>query len=244
LRGKATQSNRFSKPATGAALPWWPWQNVVLYSADPSLNPGSGGYLCTMIQIDQVLLSDEVVEAKFVCDLAKCKGGCCEDGDAGAPVADEEMEIIRKNLEVILPYLTAEGRAELLRQGLFVQDGEFGWVTPVINGGICAYGFRDERGIIKCGIEAAYNDGKLDWKKPISCHLFPIRLNETDTYTMVNYEPREVLCKPACAFGKKLKVPVYQFLKEALVRKFGLEFYDTLHQLAVEHFDAAPEKKK
>lgn len=197
-----------------------------------------------MIQIDQVLLSDEVVEAKFVCDLAKCKGGCCEDGDAGAPVTDEEMEIIRKNLEVILPYLTAEGRAELLRQGLFVQDGEFGWVTPVINGGICAYGFRDERGIIKCGIEAAYNDGKLDWKKPISCHLFPIRLNETDTYTMVNYEPREVLCKPACAFGKKLKVPVYQFLKEALVRKFGTEFYDTLHQLAVEHFDAAPEKRK
>jgi hypothetical protein len=197
-----------------------------------------------MIQIDQVLLSDEVVEAKFVCDLSRCKGGCCEDGDAGAPVTEEEMQIVRENLPAILPYLTAEGKTELDKQGLFVQDDEFGWVTPVINSGLCAYGLRDDKGIIKCGIEAAYNDGKLGWKKPISCHLFPIRLIESNMYTMVNYEPREVLCKPACAFGKKLKIPVYQFLKEALVRKFGTEFYDTLHQIAVEHFDTTQPKRK
>lgn len=190
-----------------------------------------------MIQIDNVVLADEVVEAKFVCDLSKCKGGCCEDGDAGAPVTEEEMEIVRENLAAILPYLTAEGRLELERQGLFTHDEEFGWVTPVMKSGLCAYGLRDANGIIKCGIEAAYNDGRLGWKKPISCHLFPIRLVETNGYTMANYEPRDVLCKPACAFGKKLKVPVYQFLKEPLVRKFGQEFYDTLHQIAVEHFD-------
>lgn len=197
-----------------------------------------------MIQIDQVLLSDDVVEAKFVCDLARCKGGCCEDGDAGAPVTEEEMQIVQENLPEILPYLTTEGRAELKKQGLFVHDEEFGWVTPVINSGLCAYGHRDAHGIIKCGIEAAYNDGKIGWKKPISCHLFPIRLTESGEYTMANYEPREVLCKPACAFGKKLKVPVYQFLKEPLIRKFGAEFYETLHQLAIEHFDVKETNRK
>lgn len=207
-------------------------------------NPAIRSYLCTMIQIDNVLLADEVVEAKFVCDLSRCKGGCCEDGDAGAPVTEEEMEIVRKHLAAIIPYLTAEGRMELERQGLFVHDDEFGWVTPVIKSGLCAYGFRDEAGIIKCGIEAAYNDGKLDWKKPISCHLFPIRLIESNGYTMANYEPREVLCKPACAFGKKLKVPVYQFLQEPLIRKFGQEFYETLHQIAIEHFNVKTPNRK
>jgi hypothetical protein len=196
-----------------------------------------------VIAIDNILISDEVVEAQFVCDLQKCKGGCCEDGDAGAPLEQDEMKIIEDNLETVLPYLTQEGIAEIKRQGKFYYDKEFGWVTPTINGGLCAYGFRDKQGIIKCGFEAAYNDGKLSWKKPISCHLFPIRLTESKQYTMVNYEPREVLCNPACAFGKKLKVPVYQFLKEPIERKFGAEFYDTLHQIAVEHFDQKANKK-
>ena len=196
-----------------------------------------------MIAIDNVLVSDEVVEAKFVCDLQKCKGGCCEDGDAGAPLEQDEMKIIEDSFETVVPYLTQEGLAEIKRQGKFLYDKEFGWVTPTINGGLCVYGFRDEQGIIKCGFEAAYNEGKLGWKKPISCHLFPIRLTETKQYTMVNYEPREVLCNPACAFGKKLKVPVYQFLKEPIERKFGPEFYNTLHQIAVEYFDQKADKK-
>lgn len=197
-----------------------------------------------LIAIDKVLISDEVVEARFVCDLHKCKGGCCEDGDAGAPLEADEMKIIEENYEHIKPYLTKEGLAEIEKQGKFVFDQEFGWVTPTINNTLCAYGFRDAQGIIKCGIEAAYYDGKLDWKKPISCHLFPIRLNETKAYTMVNYEPREVLCQPGCALGKKAKMPVYQFLKEALIRKFGTEFYNTLHEVAVSHFEEKPEKKK
>jgi hypothetical protein len=196
-----------------------------------------------VIAIDNILVSDEVVEAKFVCDLQKCKGGCCEDGDAGAPLEQEEMKIIEDNFEAVVPYLTKEGLDEIKRQGKFLYDKEFGWVTPTINGGLCVYGFRDEQGIIKCGFEAAYNDGKLGWKKPISCHLFPIRLTESKQYTMVNYEPREVLCNPACAFGKKLKVPVYQFLKEPIERKFGAEFYNTLHQIAVEYFDQKADKK-
>ena len=197
-----------------------------------------------MIAIDNVLVSDDVVEAKFVCDLHKCKGGCCEDGDAGAPLEKAEKKIIDENFDVIKPYLTAEGLREIGRQGKYLYDTEFGWVTPTINGKICAYGTRDKNGIIKCGIEAAYYDGKLDWKKPISCHLYPIKVSQGKVYTNVNYEPRDVLCKPGCALGKKLKMPVYQFLKEALVRKFGTHFYEALEHVAAEHFENNEQRKK
>ncbi|HVK97990.1 MAG TPA: DUF3109 family protein, partial [Flavisolibacter sp.] len=110
-------------------------------------------------------------------------------------------------------------------------------VTPTVEGKICAYGYRDEKKIIKCAIEQAYYDEKLTWKKPISCHLYPIRINDGKEYTMLNYEPRETLCSAACTFGERLKVPVYQFLKEPLIRKFGESFYNALHQVAVEHFE-------
>ena len=196
-----------------------------------------------MIAIDNVLISDDVIEAKFVCDLHKCKGGCCEDGDAGAPLEKDERNIIDENFEAIRPYLTREGAAEIERKGHYLYDREFGWVTPTVNGKICAYGYRDRQGIIKCGIEQAYYDGKLNWKKPISCHLYPIKTSKVKEFTNVNYEPREVLCSPACAMGKKLKVPVYQFLKDALVRKFGADFYEALHQVAVEHFEEGKPKK-
>lgn len=196
-----------------------------------------------MIAIENVLVSDDVVEAQFVCDLHKCKGGCCEDGDAGAPLEKEEKQVIDKHYEDIKPYMSKEGLREVERQGKYVYDREFGWVTPTIDGKICAYGYRDHQGIIKCAIEAAYYDGKLGWKKPISCHLYPIRISKSRVYTNVNYEPRDVLCKPGCALGKKLKMPVYIFLKEAIIRKFGDEFYNTLHQVATEHFDEGKKKK-
>jgi len=191
-----------------------------------------------LIAIDNVLVSDDVIEAKFVCDLHKCKGGCCEDGDAGAPLEKKEMQIIEENFKQIAPYLSSEGSDVIKNKGKFLYDKEFGWVTPTINNAICAYGFRDKQGIIKCGIEAAYNDGKLNWKKPISCHLFPIKTTRTKDYTMLNYEPREVLCNPGCVLGKKVKMPVYQFLKESLIRKFGEAFYNTLHQIALDYFEA------
>lgn len=188
------------------------------------------------------MISDEVVQAKFVCDLHKCKGGCCEDGDAGAPLQPEEKKILDEHFEVIKPYLTREGLQEIERVGKYLYDREFGWVTPTVHGKICAYGFRDGQGIIKCGIEQAFYDGKLQWKKPVSCHLYPIKITKNKEYTMVNYEPRETLCKPACVLGKKLKLPVYQFLKEALIRKFGEDFYDALHQVALEYFEEEHKK--
>ncbi len=190
-----------------------------------------------VIEIDKVLVSDEVVKAQFVCDLVKCKGGCCEDGDAGAPLTDEETEILNAVFETVKPYLTEEGIAEIEKKGRYCYDKAFGWVTPTINGKMCAYGFRDGKGIIKCGIEQAYIDGKLPWKKPISCHLYPIKTKKTNTYELVNYEPRETLCSPACRLGKKLQVPVYVFLKEALIRKFGEEFYILLEQIAEQYYN-------
>lgn len=189
-----------------------------------------------MIEIDNILVSDEVVKAQFVCDLIKCKGGCCEDGDAGAPLSKEETQILEDNFETLKPYITKEGMEEIERKGKFYYDRSFGWVTPTINGKICAYGFYDNKGIIKCGIEQAYLDGKISWKKPITCHLYPIKTKKTKTYELVNYEPRETLCSPGCKLGKKLQVPVYTFLKEALIRKYGEEFYTLLDQIANQYY--------
>jgi len=187
-----------------------------------------------MIAIDNILVSDEVVEEQFVCDLNKCKGGCCVDGDAGAPLNVDELAKIDEVFDAVFSYLTEEGKSELARQGKYVFDKEFGWVTPTINGSICVYGITDEKGIVKCGIEQAYNDGKVQWKKPISCHLYPIRIKQSKNKKTdyVNYEPREDLCSGGCSLGKKLKVPAYVFLKDAIIRKYGEEFYNTLDATA------------
>ena len=187
-----------------------------------------------MIAIDNILVSDEIISEQFVCDLNKCKGGCCVDGDAGAPLADEELKNINEVYDAVLPYLTEESKMELKRQGKYVYDREFGWVTPTIASKVCVYGITDKNGIVKCGIEQAYNDGKVKWKKPISCHLFPIRIQKSKNKQTdyVNYEPREDLCQAACSLGKKLKVPVYVFLKDALIRKYGTEFYESLEATA------------
>jgi len=187
-----------------------------------------------MIAIDNILISDEIVSEQFVCDLNKCKGGCCVDGDAGAPLNKDELAKINDVYNAVLPYLTEESKKELERQGKYVYDKEFGWVTPTIEGKVCVYGIVDKKGIVKCGIEQAYNDGKVQWKKPISCHLFPIRIKQSRNKQTdyVNYEPREDLCSAACSLGEKLKVPVYVFLKDALTRKYGTEFYETLEATA------------
>ena len=187
-----------------------------------------------MIAIDKTLISDLVVEEQFVCDLHRCKGGCCEDGDAGAPLEKGELDKLNQFYEKIKPYLTREGVAEIEQRGRYHYDREFGWVTPTIEGKMCAYGYRNKNGIIMCGIEQAYLDGKINWKKPISCHLYPIKIKKSkkEDIEYVNYEPREQMCQPACVLGKKLKVPAYVFLKDALIRKYGEEFYATLEATA------------
>ncbi len=181
-----------------------------------------------MIAIDHVLLSDEIVEEEFVCDLNSCKGGCCVDGDCGAPLTEAETEILAKIYPKVKAYLPEAYVAEIERQGTHVMDDEYGYVTPTVNGGICVYAYTDDAGIVKCGIEKAWNEGVIDFRKPISCHLYPIRVKERDGYELVNYAPRKRLCKPACKLGRQLKVPVYKFLKEPIIRKYGEEFYKAL----------------
>jgi len=189
-----------------------------------------------MIVIDNILISDDVAEKQFVCDLSKCKGACCEEGDAGAPLDETELDIILEQYEKIKPYLTRAAIAEIEKKGKYVYNKEFGWVTPTLGNDreICVYGSRDEKGIIKCAFEQAYYDGLIAWKKPISCHLFPIIISKgkKGNHDRINYEPREKSCNPACALGKKLQVPVYEFLKEPLTRKYGEEFYNAMDKAA------------
>jgi hypothetical protein len=199
-----------------------------------------------VIVIENVLISDEVVQKQFVCDLAKCKGGCCEEGDAGAPLEATELDLMVELYEKIKPYLTPESILEIERKGKYVYHKEFGWVTPTLGSDheICVYGTRDEKGIIKCAFEQAYYDGVIGWKKPISCHLFPVisKKGKSGNYDRINYEPREKLCNPACGLGKKLKVPVYEFLKEPLIRLYGEEFYKALEAVAKENGILSEEK--
>ena len=188
-----------------------------------------------MLAIDNKLISDEVVLEHFVCDLSKCKGGCCEDGDAGAPLTDEELDDVLESFDAAKPYMTPEGVAVVEKVGKYVYDKDFGWVTPSINDGLCAYGYKDKKGVIMCSFEQAYNNGLTKWKKPISCHLYPIKISKSKIdpdIEYLNYEPREVLCSGGCKLGDKLKVPAYVFLKDALIRKYGEEFYEGLESSA------------
>ena len=182
-----------------------------------------------MIAIDNALISDSVIEEQFVCDLNKCKGGCCEDGDAGAPLETEELAYLTEFYETIKAYMTPEGIKETEKVGKYIYDQEFGWVTPTINSKVCAYGYRDQVGIIKCAIEQAYNDDKISWKKPISCHLYPIRVTTKKNFEALNYHKWHI-CSPACSLGKELQVPVYKFLKDPLIRKYGAEWYSELEK--------------
>ncbi|MDB5227561.1 MAG: hypothetical protein JWN78_1754 [Bacteroidota bacterium] len=187
-----------------------------------------------MILIDDILVSDDVVKKQFVCNLTKCKGVCCVEGDSGAPVEEAETKILTEIFPAIRKYLTPEGVKAIEKQGAFVDepDDEYtAYATPLINGAACAYVNYEKDGVISCGIEKAWKEGATTFRKPISCHLYPIRIKPMETVTAVNYDVWNI-CSDACTLGKKLKVPVYAFLKDALVRKFGQEFYDTLDQVA------------
>lgn len=187
-----------------------------------------------MLAIDNVLISEEIVSSQFVCDLDACQGGCCVDGDAGAPLTLEEASLLEEIFSKIAYALTSEGKAVIQQEGTSLKHDSYGMVTPTIGGKMCAYGYL-EQGVVKCGIEKAHAEGHISFKKPISCHLYPIRILQTQEYEALNFEPRETLCHPGCILGERLKVPVYQFLKQAIIRKYGEEFYQVLDQLAQIH---------
>jgi hypothetical protein len=192
-----------------------------------------------MILIDNKLISDEVIEEKFVCNLAACKGACCVAGDAGAPVEKAEATLLEQDIENIKPFLTADGVKAIEKQGVTVRntsDRSYKIKTPLMKGGACAYTVFDKKGVARCGIEKAYESGATSFHKPVSCHLYPIRITRTKDMEYLNYDEWDI-CAPACALGEKLKVPVYRFLKNALERKYGQEFYKTLEE-TVKHLKA------
>lgn len=184
-----------------------------------------------MFQLGKTIVSEEIIENDFVCNLTACKGACCVDGNAGAPVADDETDTLRDIFDQVRPYLRPEGIAAIEEQGPYVKGDDGEWETPLVNGNECAYVTFSDQGVAKCGIEEAYEQGAVSWKKPISCHLYPVRVREYTELTAVNYHKWEI-CDPACALGEELKVPIYKFVKEALIRKFGADWYAELEEVA------------
>lgn len=188
-------------------------------------------YLCLMFQLGKTIVSEDIIEKDFLCNLSACKGACCIDGDAGAPLEIEETKILEDIYPTIKPFLRKEGIAAIEKQGVFITT-EFGdFETPLINDADCAYVIFDKKGTALCAIEEAYNQGEIKWKKPVSCHLYPIRVKDYSEFSAVNYDKWEI-CDDACTLGKELQVPVYKFVKEALIRKFGEDWYAELENVA------------
>ena len=185
-----------------------------------------------MIAIENTLVSEDILEKKFVCDLNACKGACCVAGDSGAPLDKEELDVLDSVVEKVKPYMTKKGLKAIEKNGSFVVDGDGDFTTTLVAPGEeCAFVYFDEQNIAKCAIEKAYLEKKINWQKPISCHLYPIRIKKTKTYDAVNYDRWEI-CKPACSCGEKLNVPVYKFLKTPLIRKYGNKWFKQLEQTA------------
>ena len=183
-----------------------------------------------MFELGKTVASEEILEREFVCNLQACKGGCCVDGNAGAPVEEEETHILEEIYPKVKPFLRPEGVAAIESQGTYVKGEDGEWETPLLNGAECAYVIYRE-GIALCGIEAAHRAGAISWKKPVSCHLYPVRIREYTQLTAVNYHQWHI-CDPACDLGAELQVPIYKFVKEALIRKFGEAWYAELEEVA------------
>lgn len=177
-----------------------------------------------MIEIGRTIISRDVFKQKFVCDLLKCKGGCCVEGESGAPLTKEEAALIEQEYPHFEKYLPEKHREEVKKQGFSVVDKDNDTVTPLVDKKQCAYSYSDEKGIIKCSIEKAYMEGNSSFRKPVSCHLYPIRITEYKRFDAVNYEEIDI-CKPGRECGKSMQVPLYRFLKEPLIRKYGEEWY-------------------
>ncbi len=180
-----------------------------------------------MLQIDDTIISLDLLDQRFVCDLNTCKGICCIEGDDGAPLEEDEVKIIEELLPIIWDDLTDKSKQVIKKQGVSYIDSDGEPVTSIVNGDECVFTYTDEQGQCKCAIEKAYREGKTDFYKPISCHLYPVRLQQYDSYTAVNYHHWSV-CDCARTLGGKVGVPVYQFLKEPLIRKFGKEWFEQL----------------
>ena len=197
-------------------------------------------YSSMIIEIEDKLVSQELFDKHFVCNLSACKGACCVEGDDGAPLTMDEVELIENHIDDIKPYMTEAGIDMVDRKGVFYMDRDNEPVTALVKGKDCVFVTLDAQGITKCGIEQAYREEKIPFNKPISCHLYPIRVKKYAKFESLNYD-RWPICKPACQLGEELKVPVFKFLKEPLIRKYGAEFYAELEKVSkeIENFNQA-----
>ncbi|WOC41103.1 DUF3109 family protein [Polaribacter sp. HL-MS24] len=189
-----------------------------------------------MFQLGKTIVSEEIIEKDFVCNLSACKGACCVAGEAGAPLDKEEIKILEEIYPKVKPFLRKEGIAVIEKEGTSISNEWNELETPLINGADCAYVIFDNKKTALCGIEEAYNSGVINWKKPLSCHLYPIRVKDYSEFSAVNYHKWEI-CDDACSLGKELQVPVYKFVKQALVRKFGQDWYHELEKVAEKHLN-------
>lgn len=179
-----------------------------------------------MLIVEDCIVSEDIADSLFCCALDKCKGQCCVEGDAGAPLEEVEIPVLQQILPKLKPYMTVEGLEVVQRQGVSDTDPDLNPCTPLVNGRECAFTvWRD--GTAMCAIEQAYNDGVISFRKPVSCHLYPIRVDDYGEFRAVNYHRWDV-CRCAVAEGRAAGMPLYRYLEEPLVRKFGREWYDEL----------------
>ncbi|GAB6008023.1 DUF3109 family protein [Dysgonomonas reticulitermitis] len=187
-----------------------------------------------MFQINDTIVASDIIEESFICNLSVCKGECCVEGDSGAPLENEEVKIIEDLLPQVWDDLSPEAQNIIKQQGVAYKDGDGEMVTSIVNGKDCVFTYYDEYGVCKCAIEKAYRERRVSFYKPISCHLYPIRLQKYKSFTAVNYH-RWGICKAATLLGKKEEVRIYQFLKEPLIRRFGEDWYNELTLVADEY---------
>lgn len=186
-----------------------------------------------MLLIGNTMVDPKIATRSFVCHLEKCKGACCVSGKQGAPLEIEEVEFLKENQEVLLPFLTPEGRKALEQQGTSVSPVRGKFYTPLITGKnskACAYICYDEKGITQCAIEVAFHQQKISFQKPISCHLYPLRRQKKTPWEFLYYEDWEI-CASACELGKQLSIPLYQFLQKPLIRCYGKDWYEKLIEI-------------
>jgi Fe-S-cluster containining protein len=179
-----------------------------------------------MISLENTLVSDDLKEVFFCCDLSKCKGACCIEGDAGAPLEEEEISLLEDYKDRIIPYMSQDGIAEIERNGIFDYDAAGRFVTPLIDGKECVF-VSLENGIAICAIEKAYTENAIPFRKPISCHLYPARISALSSGDAINYHKWDI-CSDALKNGKKINLPLFKFLEDSLTRKYGKKWYNQL----------------
>ncbi len=183
-----------------------------------------------MIIHQNTLISQDILEKNFICNLNKCKGACCVEGEFGAPITKDEINILEQEIKHIKPFLSEKGITVIEEKGVWEKDTDGDLVTTCLPSGECNFSIY-ENGILGCGIEKAWKEGKTYFRKPISCHLYPIRISKVGDYEALNYNKWNI-CKPACTLGNKQQVPIYKFLKEALIRNYGEDWYTELDEIA------------